>query len=119
MNQNTFATEIYRAVDSKDIDGILSFLTHDAHFRFANIPGAKGKDNIRDFLSAFYPTIKSIKHADLESWFTDGVCFINGNVTYVRPDDFSLNVPFGVLLRLNGDLIKEWLIFVDNSALYK
>jgi ketosteroid isomerase-like protein len=119
MNQNTFATELYSVVDAKDAGRLSSFLTEDATFQFANIPAVRGRENIKQFLEGFYQTIKSIKHSEIESWWKEDVCFVTGNVSYVRPDDFTLKVPFGVLLKFKGDFIREWLIFVDNSELYK
>jgi hypothetical protein len=119
MNQNTFVNELYNTVDAQDVDHLSTFLTADARFQFANIPAVEGKENITQFLSGFYQSIKSIKHTGLEVWWKDDACFVTGKVTYVRPDDFSLSVPFGVLLKFQEDLIKEWLIFVDNSELFK
>jgi hypothetical protein len=119
MNQNTFAQELYSVVDAQDVDELLTYMTADSKFQFANIPAVEGRGNIGQFLTGFYKTIKSIKHTEIESWWKDDKCFVTGKVTYVSPSDFTLKVPFGVLLRFNGDLIKEWLIFVDNSELYK
>jgi ketosteroid isomerase-like protein len=119
MNQNTFVTDLYRAVDAQDVQKLTDHMTEDALFQFANLPAVVGRDNISGFLTGFYQTIKSIRHTEIESWFKDDVCFVTGKVTYVRPDDFTLTVPFGVLLKFNGDLVREWLIFVDNSELYK
>ena len=119
MNQDTFAAELYSVVDAKDASKLSAYLTEGSKFQFANMPAVTGKDNIRQFLEGFYQSIKSIKHSEIESWWKDDVCFVTGNVTYVRPDDFTLKVPFGVLLKFDGDLIREWLIFVDNSELYK
>lgn len=119
MNQDTFVTKLYQAVDAQDVSTLAGRMTEDGIFRFANIPAVQGRDNISAFLSGFYQTIKSIKHSGIESWSSDGVTFVTGNVTYVSPTDFILTVPFGVLLKFRGELISEWLIFVDNSELYK
>jgi hypothetical protein len=119
MNQNTFVKELYSVVDAQDIGRLSSYLAEDSKFQFANIPAVIGKNNISQFLVGFYQSIKSISHSDLETWWKDDVCFVTGKVTYVRPDDFTLGVPFGVLLKFKGDLVSEWLIFVDNSELFK
>jgi len=119
MDQNTFVTDLYRAVDAQDVSKLAGYLTPDSKFQFANLPAVVGRDNISGFLTGFYQTIKSIRHTEIESWFKDDVCFVTGKVTYVRPDAFTLAVPFGVLLKFNVGLVREWLIFVDNSELYK
>ena len=42
-----------------------------------------------------------------------------GNVTYTRLDGSTLSVDFSNTFRLNGNKIKDYLIFIDNSDLYK
>jgi ketosteroid isomerase-like protein len=119
MNQNNFVQELYNAIDAKDTSRVVSNMTGDSIFRFANLPGVVGKENIAAFLEGFYQSIKSIRHTDLEYWNTDNVWFVTGNVNYTRHDYSALKVPFGVLLKMKTDSIKEFLIFVDNSELYR
>jgi ketosteroid isomerase-like protein len=119
MNQNNLIPVIYRAIDAKDTAALVSFMTEDAIFRFANIPAVEGKDNISAFLAGFFQSIKAIRHSELEYWNVADVWFVTGNVNYTRLDELILKVPFGVLLKMKNDLIKEFLIFVDNSELYK
>lgn len=119
MNKENFVKELYQAIDSMNTQKLVSSMTQNGTFRFANMPGVVGSENITAFLNGFFQSIKSIRHSELESWFVDKVVFVTGNVTYTRPDDFSLTVPFSVLLKMDGELIHEWLIFVDNSPLYQ
>lgn len=119
MNQNNFVPELYNAIDAKDTSRVVSNLIGDSIFRFANLPGVEGKENITSFLDGFFQSIKSIRHTELEYWNTDNVWFVTGNVNYTRYDDSVLKVPFGVLLKMKTDLIREFLIFVDNSELYR
>jgi len=119
MIQNNFITELYRAIDAKDASKLVSNMTEDSIFRFANIPAVEGKENITAFLAGFFQSIKSIFHSDLEYWNAVDVWFVTGYVNYTRFDDSVLKVPFAVLLKMKADLIREFLIFVDNSELYK
>jgi hypothetical protein len=118
MNHTTFIPDLYKAVDKQDVYKISEFLTLDTVMFFANMPPVRGKMETGNFLTGFFSSIKSISHSGLEYWFTEDVCFVKGNVTYVRPDDFTLTVPFSVLIKLRSGLIAEWHIFVDNSALF-
>jgi ketosteroid isomerase-like protein len=118
MTQNNFVSDLYSAIDAKDTRKLVSNMTEDSIFRFANIPAVEGKGNITDFLDGFFQSIKSIRHSDLESWNIANVWFATGHVNYTRHDDSTLKVPFGILLKMKADLIKEFLIFVDNSELY-
>jgi TRAP-type uncharacterized transport system substrate-binding protein len=42
----------------------------------------------------------------------------HGTVTYTRHDASTLTVPFANIFRTRDDLIDEYLIYVDASALY-
>jgi ketosteroid isomerase-like protein len=119
MTQDNFIIEIYRAIDAKDTARLVSHMTEDSLFRFANIPPVEGKDNISAFLGGFFQSIKAIRHSELEYWNVADVWFVTGKVNYTRLDELTLKVPFGVLLKMKNELIKEFLIFVDNSELYK
>jgi hypothetical protein len=119
MTQNNFVTELYSAIDVKDTIKLVSNMTEDSIFRFANLPAVEGKGNISAFLDGFFQSIKSIRHSDIESWNTADVHFVTGRVNYTRFNDSVLSVPFAVLLKMKASLIKEFLIFVDNSELYK
>ena len=119
MTQNHFILEMYKAIDVKSSVGMCQFLTEDASFRFANMPVVVGKSNIIAFLDGFFQSIKAIRHTGIEYWNSGKVWFLTGIVTYTRHNDSTLTVPFGVLLKMNSDLIQDYQIFVDASDLYR
>jgi ketosteroid isomerase-like protein len=119
MTQNHFILEMYKAVDAKSGAGMCEFVTEDATFKFANLPSVEGKSNIITFLDGFFASIKSIKHTNIEYWNSGNVWFVTGTVTYTRLNDSRLPVPFSVLLKMHENLIKDYLIYVDASELYK
>jgi len=109
---------MYRAIDAKSSVGMCEFLTENSSFRFANLPVIEGKSNIIEFLDGFFESIKAIKHTEFEYWNAENNWFVMGYVTYTRHNDSQLIVPFAVHLKMNGDLIREFLIFGDMSELY-
>lgn len=119
MTQDNFILDMYRAIDAKDSVGMCNFLTEDAIFKFANLPAVEGKSNIIAFLDGFFQSIKAIQHTQIESWNSGNAWFASGTVTYTRHDDSQLIVPFGVLLKIQESLIKDYNVFVDASELYK
>jgi len=119
MTQNHFILDMYKAVDAQSSIGMCDFVTEDATFRFANMPAIEGKSNIVSFLDGFFSSIKAIRHTDIEYWNSGNSWFVTGTVTYTRHSDTSLKVPFSVLLKMRENLIKDYLIFVDASELYK
>jgi len=119
MTQDKYIPEMYRMVDAMDTPGFVNLFTADGIFRWANMEPVAGKENITAFLSGFFQSIKAISHTDLEYWQVPGVRFATGYVNYTRHNNSLLRVPFSVILKFKGDLINEFLIFVDTSELYK
>lgn len=101
-----------------DVPGFVNLFTDDGIFRWANMDPVVGKQNITAFLTGFFQSIRALSHTDLEYWEVPGVRFATGYVNYTRLDDSVLRVPFSVILKFRGDLINEFLIFVDTSQLY-
>lgn len=110
---------LFKAIDTSDVTAFLTFLDNDANFKFANMPVVKGKEEIGKFLEGFFKSIKSLKHKNLEIYEIEGIRFVNGNVTYTRHDGSTLSVDYSNTFKLKGDKIFDYLIFVDNSELYK
>lgn len=119
MTNNQFILDMYHAIDAKSSTGMCEFLTEDAMFRFANLPAVEGKSNIIAFLDGFFGSLKAIRHSDIETWHDRNAWFVTGKVAYTRHNDSVLNVPFSVLLKMRENKIKDYLIFVDASELYK
>jgi len=111
--------DLFDAIDGFDTKKFASYLDEDANFRFANIPVVSGKNNIFDFVAGFFQGIKGIAHKNLETWELEGIRFVNGTVTYTRHDNSTLMVDFSNTFRLNGNKIKEYRIFIDNSELFR
>jgi hypothetical protein len=119
MIENDFIAEMYRKVDAMDTNGFVSLFTEDGVFRWANMLPVVGKKNITAFLDGFFQSIRAIRHTDLEYWDVPGIKFATGNVNYTRHNDSLLRVPFSVILKFKGELVHEFLIFVDTSELYQ
>ncbi len=114
-----FIPTMYKRIDAMDSDSLVAYMTEDASFKFANIPAVKGKENIRQFLNSFFNSIKALKHSGLEFWKAENTWFAAGEVEYTRHNDTHLKVPFSVLLKMQSDKIRDYLIYIDNSELYK
>jgi limonene-1,2-epoxide hydrolase len=110
--------ELFKAIDSKDADKFVLFLTEDARFRFANMPQISGRDNIRSEVSQFFSSVKSMNHRILKTWDTEEVIICEGEVTYTRLDDSQITFPFANIFRMKEGLITDYRIYVDASALY-
>ena len=110
---------LFHSIDTANVQTFLSYLHPEANFKFANMPVVSGTKNIGEFLTGFFSSIKGLKHKNLEIYELEGIRFVNGNVTYTRHDGSTLAVDYSNTFKLKDNKIKEYLIYVDNSELYK
>lgn len=59
-----------------------------------------------------------MRHEIIEIWEHPNAVITQGSVTYIRKDSSELSVPFANILRLENDLVKEYLVYVDVSQLF-
>ena len=108
---------LFAAIDNKDADGFVSFLSEDACFRFANAPVICNKKDIRNAVALFLSGIKSLRHSISGVWEQDNVVICEGEVKYTRHNGSELALPFVDIFRMNGDLIADYRVYMDISAL--
>lgn len=118
MKNPDWVVQMFQAIDRRDTETFLEFLSDDVLFRFGNAPPVSGKAKVADALGALFGSIKALQHTLNETWQLPGVAVCHGTVTYFRLDASALTVPFANILKLDGPLIREYLIFTDASALY-
>jgi ketosteroid isomerase-like protein len=109
--------DIFAAIDRKDAEGFVSFLTVDASFRFANAPVMRNRKAIREGVGLFFTGIKKLRHRISGIWEQDGMIICEGEVTYTRHDDSALTLPFVDILRLKGELVFDYRVYMDISPL--
>ncbi len=109
---------LFHSIDTNDTDIFASFLTPDALFKFANQEPVIGKEAARQTVAEFLSSIQAIHHDVLDVWEKEGATACHGIVTYTRHDSSQLCVPFANVFKMQGNLIQEYLIYVDASQLY-
>ncbi len=109
--------QLFDAIDHMDVDGFVAFLAPAARLRFGNAPTVHGRERIRQVIAAFFASINDINHRVLDQWLCGDVLICHGEVSYTRADGSRLDAPFANILRMQGHLIDEYLIFVDASSL--
>lgn len=110
---------LFASIDDKDAEGFASFLAHDAIFKFGNAEAVAGKAAIQEAVAAFFAGIQDIRHELLDSWSHPHAVVCRGTATYTRHDGSRLTVPFANVLKMQGSLIREYLVYVDISELYR
>ena len=118
MTDPQWVPRLFAAIDSKDADAFVAFLSEDAVFAFGNLPPVSGKAAIREMLTGFFGSIRALHHEVTDTWTLPDVFVAIGQVTYTRHDGSALSVPFADVLRMKKGLVREYLIYVDASRLY-
>ena len=118
MNEQKCLADLFSAIDRKDADEFISFLSEACVFRFGNVPLVQGSAHISEFVNGFFASIKSLSHELVEEWDIPGGKICHGTVSYTRLNNSVLTVPFSNILKSNDDGIYEYLIFADTSELY-
>ena len=118
MSERELVGRLFTGIDNRDLESFLACLSDNVFFRFGNAPGVEGKAAVGDAVQAFFESIQALQHDLTETWEQPGVVVCHGHVTYTRHDASTLTVPFANILKMDGDLIGEYLIYADISELY-
>ena len=118
MNQVSWIEDLFSSIDRMDTDAFMGFLSDAPVFQFGNAPPVEGRSEVQAAVAGFFGAISGIEHRLAGSWQIGDAAFSHGRVTYTRGDGSQLDVPFATVFRLDGDRIRDYLIYVDASALF-
>lgn len=116
--EGRWVDDLLAAIDRKDHVAFTEFLSPDASFRFGNGAPIRGRLEIAVAVSDFFLALKTLQHRIEDRWMLPDIAIVTGTVTYTRHDSSVLQVPFANILKLGLAGIHEYLVFVDNSALF-
>ncbi|MFA5405303.1 MAG: nuclear transport factor 2 family protein [Ignavibacteria bacterium] len=118
METRQWLESIGDSIDSLDANKFVQFLTEDCTFRFGNQPEVIGKNETRDYVAAFFKMISGSKHKVVDFWTRDNSVVWQGEVLYTRLDGKQVTVNFVNIFHLRENLVKDYLIYIDNSPLF-
>lgn len=113
-----YLTELFAAIDSKDSDRFVGFLTEDARFRFGSAPVVEGRDAIRDAVEQFFGSIQALEHRVDRVVESGSTLVCEGEVTYTRHDGSSIGLPFADVFEMSGERIADYKIYMDINPLF-
>ncbi len=116
MDREAWIREMFAALDRGSVPALFPYLHEDVTWRFASYPLATGRDSFASAWAAMSGHIKALSHVIHAVWSQDDVIFCHGDVSYHLVDAPTVTAPFANVLRLRGDRISEYLIYVDASA---
>ncbi len=109
---------MFAAIDRKDTEAFVGYLTDDAVFRFGSAPAVRGRDAIREAVDGFFGSISGSKHTISNTLEKGSTRVCEGEVTYTRLDGSEVTLPFTDVFEYDGDLIAQYKIYIDIGPLY-
>jgi ketosteroid isomerase-like protein len=108
---------LFEAIDVKDTDSFLTYLTDDAVFRYGSQDAVKGRAAIGEYVSGFFSTVKALRHTLIEAWEGESSLVCQGEATYTKLDGKEVTLPFVNVFRLESNRIRDYLVHIDPTPL--
>ncbi len=109
---------IFADIDSFDPDRFVANLTPDAVFRFGNGNPVIGREAVREAVAGFFATIDGLSHHVLNTWQFGDTLVAQIDVEYTRKDGKTVTVPNADILLFDGDLVRDWQIYIDLAPVF-
>jgi ketosteroid isomerase-like protein len=116
MSRNVRA--IFDDIDSFDPDKFVAHLTDDVVFRFGNGEPAVGRAAVREAVAGFFTTIDGLTHQVLNVWDIGDTSIAQIDIEYLRKDGKRVTVPNADILTFDGDLVRNWQIYIDLAPVF-
>ena len=122
-NEDAWVAQLFASIEAMDTDAFVAHFADDAVFRFGNAEPARGRAAIRETLAGFFGAIGGLHH-DVTGiwrgeWERGPVLSVETAVTYTRADGSQTpTLPAMSTLRINGEMIHDYRIFVDAAPLF-
>lgn len=114
---NEFVQNLYRIVDSKDVNALAELLHPNVVFTFSNAESISGIEAVKTANTRFFAAIHSMSHAFSGIYEAGNTLICEGQVNYVRLDQSKHAAKFATILTLKDGLIHQYKIFADVSEL--
>jgi ketosteroid isomerase-like protein len=110
---------IFATLDTLQVEDFAAFFTEDGQMRNGNAAPIVGRSSIRDtFEQGFKPVLKALHHEIIGLWEEDDVVIVESIVHYTRKDDRIITLPAVSILRMAGDNIREYRVYMDIGPVF-
>jgi ketosteroid isomerase-like protein len=109
---------IFADIDAFDPDKFIAHLTPDVTFRFGNADPVVGRAAVKEAVTGFFSTIDGLTHHILSTYESGETVIAKIDVEYRRQDGKSVTVPNADILVFEGDLVRDWQIYIDVAPVY-
>jgi ketosteroid isomerase-like protein len=121
MRESTMSRDVaqlFADIDAFDPDKFVAHLTPDATFRFANAEQVTGRAAVREAVAGFFSTIDGLTHYVRNVYEVGETVVTQIDVEYRRKDGKTVTVPNADILVYDGDLVRDWQIYIDIAPVY-
>ena len=105
-------------IDAFDPDKFIAHLTPDVTFRFGNADPVVGRAAVKEAVTGFFSTIGGLTHHILNVWEFEDTVIVQIDVEYLRKDGKTVITPNADILIYDGDLVRDWQIYIDVAPVY-
>ena len=109
---------IFAAIDAMDADKFVANLAPDVRFRFANADPALGRAAVKEGVEGFWASIDGLTHHIRNVYEVGDTVIAQIDVEYRRKDGKSVTVPNCDVLTFDGDLVRDWQIYIDLAPVF-
>jgi catechol 2,3-dioxygenase-like lactoylglutathione lyase family enzyme/ketosteroid isomerase-like protein len=110
--------QVFADIDAFDPDKFVAHLTPDAQFRFANADPVTGRAAVREAVAGFFASIDGLTHHIRNVYEAGDTVVAQIDVEYLRKDGKTVTVPNADILVFDGDLVRDWQIYIDVAPVY-
>jgi ketosteroid isomerase-like protein len=121
MREHTMSRDVapvFADIDSFDPEKFVAHLTPDVRFRVANADPVTGRAAVKEAVAGFFSTIDGLTHHIRNAWDLGDTTIVQVDVEYRRQDGKSVTVPNADILIYDGDLVRDWQIYIDVAPVY-
>jgi ketosteroid isomerase-like protein len=112
---------MFAAVDGRDAEGLIGFLTDDIVLVFAHNAPVEGKQAFDTTNRQFMSAIGGIRHEIHDLWQAaedPDVVIARMTVHYTRLDGSGISLPCCNVFRMRGDLIADYRVYMDINPVF-
>ena len=109
---------VFSDIDAFNPDAFVTHLTPDVVFRFGNADPVTGREAVREAVAGFFSTIDGLTHHIRNVWEFGATTIVQIDVEYRRKDGKTVTVPNADILVYDGELVRDWRIYIDVAPVY-
>ena len=117
LSSEAFVEEIKSSIHDVDVAKFIALCSPNATMRLGNFPPAHGHAEITKNCEPFYTHLSKVNFTDSSVEDTPTSIIWQSMASFHRKDGFVLTVPYCVILHREGDLIKDYIGYLDITGL--